>query len=451
MTVTDKFNAIAKDLTYNVTKIYGRDDIIIASDLVFHSVLSFNFRGNRVDKGWTEAIIIGDTRSGKSATLKALHEHYRVGEFITGEDISRAGLIGGMQNINGRWVITWGRYVRQNREQCTIDETQNLKEEDIANMSGMRSSGKAEITMIHQASTEAKVRAIWLGNPRANKFLNQYSHGILAIKELVGKLDDIARFDIGVVAAADEVCGYNVATRDSVPHVYTSNSCHNLIMWVWSRKHEDVEFIKDADIAVLAAAETLAKRYTPQIPLVNAAEMRIKVARLAVAAAARLFSTDSTCRKVLVTPDHVEFIHEFLVRCYDKPSMGYDIYTNIKKTESKLPDEKKVVDFIIDKGQVFMDSIIDYDYITVSDIMDFMNEDRDECKKIVSFLTINKCIKRYYNNYIKNPAFNKLLRKLKIAHQKGKLKFSTGNTSTLIGEKGEFTDEPEQGNLGEFD
>lgn len=449
MTVTDKFDAIAKDLTYNVTKIYGRDDIIIASDLVFHSVLSFNFRGNPVEKGWTEAIIIGDTRSGKSATLKALHKHYRVGEFITGEDISRAGLIGGMQNINGRWVITWGRYVRQNREECTIDETQNLKEEDIANMSGMRSSGVAEITMIHQARTEAKVRAIWLGNPRANKFLDQYSHGILAIKELVGKLDDIARFDIGMVCAANEVGGYNVPTREKVPHIYTSDSCHNLIMWVWSRKHDQVEFVKDADIAVLAAAETLAKRYTPQIPLVNAAEMRIKVARLAVAAAARLFSTDKTFEKILVTPEHVEFIHKFLVRCYDKPSMGYDIYTDIKKSEGKLPDEQKVIDFILEKGKVFLDSIIDYDYITVSDIMDFMSEERDECKKIISFLTVNKCIKRYYQNYVKNPAFNQLLRKLKIAHQKGTLKFGTGDSSTLIGKKGEYKDE--QKSLGEFE
>ncbi len=166
-----------------------------------------------------------------------------------------------------------------------------------------------------------------------------------------------------------------------------------------------------------------------------------------MAAAARLFSTDEKCEKILVYPEHVKFIEEFLIRCYDKPSMGYDIYTNIKKAESQLPNEKKVIDFILEKGVTFMDSIIDYDYITVSDVMDFMNLDRDDCKKIVSFLITNKCIKRYYQNYVKNPAFNKLLRKLKIAHQKGNLTFGSGDDSTLLGKRGEYHEEE----LGEFE
>ena len=415
MNVTNKFNEIADDLTYNVTRMYGRQDIIIASDLVFHSVISFPFRGEMIDKGWTEAIIIGDTGSGKSKTLERLHRHYRVGEFITGEDVSRAGLIGGMQQLGGRWTITWGRYVRQNREQCTIDETQNLAPEDIANMTGMRSSGIAELTLIHQARTEAKVRAIWLGNPRGNRFMNTYSQGIRAVKDLIGKLDDIRRFDIGVACGIDEIPidDYNKAKYKTVEHVYTSDKCHDLIMWAWSRKAEDVKFVEDSDLMILEVAKELGDMYTSQIPLVNYSEMREKLARLAVAAAVRVFSTDDSFQKVLVKPEHVEFIREFLLRCYNKPTMGYDIYTNVIKAEQTLEDEEKVLELISEQGENFVNCLLQYDYLTMSDVMDFTGDDRDGAKETISFLVRNRCIKKFHAQYTKTPAFIKLLRCIK--------------------------------------
>lgn len=424
-TVREKFDDIAEDLTYNVTKIYGRKDIIITADLVFHSVLGFKFMGEYVQKGWTEACIIGDTRSGKSKTLEELVAHYKAGEIIIGEDLSYAGLIGGLQQINKRWFITWGKLVLLNRRLAVIDEVNNLDVKDIASMSGIRSRGIAEITKIQQSRAEARTRQIWLGNPRSNRFLDTYAHGIVALKELIGKLDDIARFDLGIACAETEVpeTTYNNPHHKSVPHRYTSELCHNLIMWAWSRKRDQVKFIEGAEDAILERSSDLSKKYTSQIPLVNRSEMRIKLARLSVAAAARVFSTDETFEVVVVTPEHVEFVHDFLVECYDKPTMSYDIYTKIKEGELKLEHEKEVFDYVVKKGKDFMDGFLNYEYLALGDIQDFTEEDRDGSKKIISHLVKQKCLKKYHTQYIKTPAFNGLLRRMKLDHNKGTLKF----------------------------
>lgn len=420
--VTSKIEEIARDLSHNVTRIYGRDDVIIAADLAFHSVLGFNFRDEEVTRGWVEIAVLGDTGSGKSQTLKALHEHYRAGEFITGEDVSRAGLVGGLQQLGGRWMITWGRYVRQNRELCTIDEVQNLTVEDIANMTGMRSSGVAEITMVKQAKTEAKVRSIWLGNPRSNRYMNTYSYGIVALRDLIGKLDDIRRFDLAVACSVDEISPdeYNRVSREPVEHKYTSDACHNLIRWCWSREPDQVVFADKSDLLILDVSKELSRKYTSQIPLVAASEMRIKLARLSVATAARVFSTDESHEMVVVRPEHVEFVKGFLCRCYNKGTMGYDVYTNVEKAKLHLPNEDEVMDYVARKGVNFLDSLLEYDYIGLTDIQDFMGTDREDAREIVSHLVQNKCIRKYHQQYLKNPAFNRLLKRMKDSLLQGK-------------------------------
>lgn len=431
--VKEKFDEIAEDLTYNVTKIYERTDILIAADLVFHSVLNFKFMGEYIGKGWTEACIIGDTRSGKSKSIERLVAHYRAGEVIIGEDLSYAGLIGGLQQVNKRWFITWGKIVLNNRRLVVIDEANNLPIETIASMSGIRSRGIAEITKIQQSRAEARTRQIWLGNPRSNRYLNTYAHGIVALKELIGKLDDIARFDIGVACAETEVpeAVYNNPHPRKVKHKYTSNLCHELVMFAWSRKRDQVKFIDNAEDAILASAKILSKRYTSQIPLVNSSEMRIKLARLSVAAAVRVFSTDDTGQIVLVTPEHVQFVQDFLVQCYDKPTMSYDIFTKIKEGEINLEHAKEVQEYIVVRGLEFMDGFLNYEYLALGDIMDFTEEDRDDAKKIISYLVKKKCLKKYHTQYIKTPAFNGLLRRMKIMHNKGELSFDKGKQDKI--------------------
>ncbi len=206
--VRSKFDDIHQDLAVHVTKIYDRPELMISIDLVFHSVLSFNFLGNVVRKGWLECLILGDTGCGKTATVGALIKHYKAGDICTGEGATFAGIVGGAQQFAGNWSITWGQAPLMDRRLLAIDEVSGLTTEMISNMSGMRSDGIAALTKIHQEKTFARTRLIWISNPRGrNKGLRAYNTGIEAVQELIGRPEDVRRFDFAVTVAKDNKIG----------------------------------------------------------------------------------------------------------------------------------------------------------------------------------------------------------------------------------------------------
>jgi len=326
-TVEDKMQDIANDLSHNVTRIYGREDLINAVDLCYHTVLGFNFMDKRVEKAWGDVLIIGDTRTGKTETVQSLIYHYKLGEMSMGENTSFAGLVGGLkQGTNRQWSIHWGRIPLNNRRLLVIDEASGLPLETISNMSGIRSNGVAEMVKIETQRTAARTRLIWLSNPRADKSMAQYGFGVEAVKELVGRPEDIARFDFVVTSATNEVPIETINAFDhaQVEHVYTSDLCRTLVLWTWSRRPEQVTFTEDAVRRVLALATEQSGRYVSDggIPLVEGGNHRIKLAKLAVAAACRTFSTPDG-ERVLVTTEHAEYAADFLDTCYSKRSLDY--------------------------------------------------------------------------------------------------------------------------------
>jgi 5S rRNA maturation endonuclease (ribonuclease M5) len=326
-TVESKMEEIALDLSLNVTKIYGRNDLIKAVELCYHTVLAFDFLGKAVEKTWGDILIIGDTRTGKTETVQALIYHYKLGEMSMGENTSFAGLVGGLkQGANRQWSIHWGRIPLNNRRLLVVDEMSGLPLEVISNMSGIRSNGIAEMVKIETQRTSARTRLIWLSNPRADKSMSQYGYGVEAVKELVGRPEDIARFDFVVTSATNEVPveEINALTHAQVEHKYTSDLCRVLVLWAWSRKAKHIVFSTTATQLVLDLATEQSKKYVSDggIPLVEGGNHRIKIAKLAVAAACRMFSTDDG-ERVLVEDQHVQFAADFLDSCYSKASLDY--------------------------------------------------------------------------------------------------------------------------------
>lgn len=326
--VKAKFEEIHQDFEANITHIVGRGDLLTGIDLVYHSVLGFTFQGIPIQKGWLEFLCIGDTRTGKSETTECMMHHYQLGEMSVAENTSYAGLVGGLQQTGDkRWFLTWGKLPLNDGRLFVIDEASGLSVDDIAKMSGIRSSGVAEITKIQTERTTARTRLIWLSNPRSGNPMASYSHGIQSVAELVGKAEDISRFDFVVSAAKDEVPMSEinkVIDSSNLPqHVYTSELCKTLILWAWSRKPEDVVFTGNSVKMILDYATKQGSVYSSQIPLVEGANQRIKLARIAVATAARLFSTDETGNKVIVTEEHVKFGYDYLNEIYSKPSLNY--------------------------------------------------------------------------------------------------------------------------------
>ena len=82
----ERMREIARDLATNVTRIYGREEMHLAYDVVWHSVLNFNFLGKPVGKGWIELLVVGDTRTGKSEAALQLSDHYQAGVMSEAND-----------------------------------------------------------------------------------------------------------------------------------------------------------------------------------------------------------------------------------------------------------------------------------------------------------------------------------------------------------------------------
>lgn len=316
---------VARELSREVTKIYGRDEMHVAMDLVWHSAIAFDFDKQPIDRGWVELLIIGDTRTGKSEADQRLTEHYQAGEIVSCESASFAGIVGGLQQFSGsgEWTVNWGVIPMNDRRKVTLDEAGGLSREEISQLSSVRSSGRAQLTKIRQDETSARTRLTWLANSRSNG-MDKYLYGVDAISDLIGNPEDIARFTLAMCVRRGEVpLEVMNSPRETGKLSYTSELCHSLIMWCWSRSRDQIEFTDVAVKETYKSAIELGQRYVEYPPLVQAANVRVKIASLAVALAGATFSTDDTHEKIIVKRQHVQDAVRFMDHIYAMPSFGY--------------------------------------------------------------------------------------------------------------------------------
>lgn len=413
--IRDKLKDIYDDLADNVTHIYGRQDLHLALDLVYHSPLRFKYDNELIVKGYPEILIIGDTRTGKTQCAKALQNHYGVGVIAGGESMSFAGLVGGLQQLGTHWSCTWGKIPQNNRRLVIIDEAGGMSQEDIANMSSIRSEGRAEITKIQSQETEAFTRLIWLSNPRFSMTVNEYSSGIDVIESLVRFPEDIARWDMAIIVSKDEIRFSKMATRNRelVPHVYNSDLCKNLVLWSWTREVNEIKITQEAEDACYEMAEKMCGKYCTDFTLVNDAEQRKKIIRLSTALASRLYSTIDG-KTLIVHKNHVIYIGEYLNRIYDGPYFKYDQWSINQTAGRKIRNEAEVFEFCKSIGKWGCGKFHEQRTLTLQDIENYLGITHDEAKSKLSKLLLNNAMTKARgkgNFYTKNPAFNDMLAK----------------------------------------
>jgi hypothetical protein len=414
---------IAKDLSANVTHIYGRRDMHIAYDLVWHSVLDFQFRGSLVGKGWLELLVIGDTRTGKSEAAERLRQHYQAGAMTSCEGATLAGIVGGAQTVGERWTITWGIIPLQDRRLVVLDEAGGLvgaQKNIIENMSEIRSSGRAKIVKIVAQETNARTRLIWICNPVDGRRINEMPRGAIdGIEGFISNPEDIARFDMATVAASEDVQSsvINAARQPKVNHVYTSDLCSQLVLWAWSRKSSQVTWERGAQRLCLVLAEKMGREYVPDPPLVQAENARVKLARVAVAIAARLFSHDDTGEKIVVTRAHVYAARAFLRRLYAAPSFGYEAHSAKELRARAVADEKRKECFVWLKRNVearnALLAVINDTQFKVRDLEEFGGLSKDMAQLAIGDLMRMRMIRRMPRGYIRmEPELVGLLKRL---------------------------------------
>jgi hypothetical protein len=409
----EKMMDIAKNLSVNATRIFQRELLHMVIDLVYHSVLQFKFQGQILRKGWCEALVLGDTRTGKTEAAGNLLEFYKSGEFCSAEAMSFAGLVGGLQQIGDHWSITWGKFPINDRRLVVIDEVSSLDVNLISQLSGIRSNGIAEVTKIQTERTHARCRLLWLSNPRSPRPINSYDHGVDAVRELIGRPEDIARFDIVLICSNDDVklSDIHKMTLSKEELKYPTELCQQLVLWTWSRPIDKVVFTDNAVMADIKFSDKLAETYSAQLPVVEPNEQRFKLARLSAAVAARVFSTEDG-ETLLVKTEHVSTAYRILTECLNLPAFGYLDWSRQRLADTKFVDKQLVINTTVPYGEGFCNGLLDRRFIRIVDIEDLANLDKADAKRIIGILVRNQALKHYNTGYIKTPAFIALLRKL---------------------------------------
>lgn len=446
--VFEKMHDIADHMSAHITNIYGRADLHIAVDLVFHSPLMFDFDGKTVKKGWLEALIIGDTRTGKGFVAEGLSKYYGVGDLVSGENLTLAGLIGGVQKLGDRFTLTWGKIPLADRRLVVMDECTGLSHSEIAKLSRIRSEGVAEVTKIISEKTTSRTRLIWLANPRPGpdatkpRVLSDYNYGIEAVSELIGAAEDVARFDFVLTVAQNEVKSEDInihRDESSNETMYTQDICRKLLTWCWSRTVEDVIFDEDVVSLILKAAKDLGSKFSPKVCLIQAEDVRFKLARIAAASAGRTYSTDDGVR-LLVRKEHVEFAYNFLHHIYSKPSCGYLQLSTAEREKSTLRDPNKVREILESTGEVMadlVDGLLEHRIFTARDICDYANLDIHQARMMISDLVRCRAVIKDYNGYAKRPSFRLFLQRLRTS-----MLYDQHVTQAPEGDDYDDTDEP---------
>ena len=411
--VSGKLMEIYRDFESNVTYIFGRSEILQVLDLVYFSPITFRFAGRLVPKGWSEALIIGDSREGKSETARKLAEHYQLGVYTGGEDPSLAGLKGGVAQVGRTWQLQWGLIPLNHRGLVVIDDIQSMKKEVLSGLSRIRSEGVAEIIKIESQQTLAQTRLIWISNPIQERTMATYSYGIESVPDLVERPSDIARFDIVVCIQKGEVDMTQIPAyvAENREHIYTSELSKELLLWNWTRQPEQIVFESEAEKLVFQVSNEFLEKYNSPIPIVKSGEEHIVIAKLAVAIAGRLYSTDETEEKIIVFPRHVQFVREFLFDIWDSQSCLYNEYASLKKKENQIEDTEEVMEMLSEsRRKKLVNDLLRYREFQLSDFEDLLAADRSTAKMFISMLVRNRALSRRRSVYTKTPAFIKLLK-----------------------------------------
>jgi hypothetical protein len=320
--------------------------VFFATELFFHTPLDFKFDEKRRERAYLDVMIVGESRTHKSATAKGLMSMYEVGTFASLKNASIAGLIGGSQgSSNGGYKTRLGLIPRNHKGAVVLEEFSGASPEFIKSMTDIRSSNIVKIERVNGSlAAPAKVRMLTLSNAKPQSGgttmpLNQYPTGVKVLLELIGAAEDINRYDFFVLKDEGK---YIPPTTKIEIEPFTKEAYMNRVRWIWSRNAEQVSFTDELRDYLTACVEELNSRYSAHIQFFGREAWK-KLARVAIACAACVCSYDETGEKLKITVEHITWAKNWLTSCYDNKTFRLKrhveeerMYTTCDKTDVQV-------------------------------------------------------------------------------------------------------------------
>jgi len=423
--IATKIDQVLSAITYNVTGIVERDQVLLGALLVYHSPLKVMVPWDSAAiRGWLETIIVGDTGTGKSAMIEKLMKYIGLGQRVNAESTSRTGLTYKMEQSNsGSWYIVWGAWPLCDKGFIWIDEASGIPKEEYGQMTLARSSGKLEVKRAVTAETNCRVRAIMTANAVKGKRLSDYVQGVESLKHMFNN-EDIRRFDFALFMKATDVAAdkYNTLERDPKPALET-DILKNNILFAWSRTPDQIRFTTQAIDLILKYSTILSNKFghATDVPIVSPSDQRNKLARLSSSLALLLHSTDGD-NNVVVEESHVAYIYNYLISIYCNSSCGLHNYVKLAVKEETLNDDKFEKLSLALKSEVrvlasdemftnFIKIFASQSYLRLGDIEALLCLERGDVKLLIQVLAKLKMLVATTSGYRKTPRFNSFIDK----------------------------------------
>lgn len=331
--IRDHLTQRAAFLAAEVTKNYGRSNLHLLTDLLYHSVLWIRVDGHK-RRGWMDVGIIGDTASGKTSTVHRISEWLKLGGLYTcADNVSRAGLTMGAVRANGSGGYRQkpGLFPRNHGKLLALDEFHILVEEGgqgegspMMHLQAARDLGIVEGVKVYGTRRlDAAVRLMtisnWLfGGIESHKFPCEH------FGPLYGRPEMLRRMDIGLCVTGDPTSMAVPQWRDpNKQSVWTQAAWRTLVLRAWAITEDNVVIEPDAITYAQDIASVWKDIYNEDLALFTYAEKPLSLLRVAAAASCACLSyPEGESMKCLVTKEHVEYARLLFEEVWT--DMGYE-------------------------------------------------------------------------------------------------------------------------------
>ena len=341
-------------IDHNLNQFYGivghkyNPLLVMVNELTFHSTMEFDFARWTNNIGVLDIMVIGESRTGKSDTAEKLSKLYGVGTKVDMINTTKAGLIGGSNSSGkgGGYQTRAGVLPMNHGNLVILEEFGKAREHNIIDLlTEVKSSGIARITRVNgQLDLPSVNRRIAITNPKttgsSSKPIASYPNGIEIITDLLGKAENIARFD-AIAIFADmgdaDIDLFETFGEPYAPEFYTTK-----INWAWSRTKDQIIISDEVSRHVVAVSNQLRRKYNTHIKIFGTETWK-KLLRFGIAMAMYVVSTDETFENVIVKKEHIDYVAQMLVDLYDNDVFKLAEYVAAEKRLREIDDEGVVI------------------------------------------------------------------------------------------------------------
>jgi hypothetical protein len=327
------------------SKVIGRRNIAKAAILGFFTP-TWTVMNGELQRGWANILILGDTTTAKTETVRKLIKLLQAGCIITAETASAVGLVGAATQLDkGGWTIDWGALVLNDHKLLAVDGAHKLGKYQFASLAEAERSGTVSIVKAAKDSAYARTRQIKIANPldpearkSESKTLSSFYYPIHAVPTFLD-LMSISRLDLVVFADADDVKPEEINKKSILEPDPALFNLSEALKLVWGDRLT-LEYTPEALKKIYEQATALYNEFSAkEIPVVSI-DMKWKLARLSAAAAAISLSTDDDYKTLKIEAEHVTWVTDFIREEYQNAGL----LTLAAKSRHEIPTEDQVAD-----------------------------------------------------------------------------------------------------------